>query len=78
MRFRKDFKEHSYLFLFFFFYPEMEIGEPKVFEVQTAGAGGRGDLDVEVTGPSGQPVDIKEKDSPKGKKITVVPDEEGE
>ena len=59
------------------FCTEMEVGEPKEFEVQTSGAGGRGNLEVEVTGPSRQPVDTKEKDSARGKKIDFVPEEEG-
>ena len=55
----------------------MEVGEPKEFDVQTSGAGGRGDLQVEVTGPARQPVRTKEKDAARGKKFEFTPEEEG-
>lgn len=55
----------------------MEVGEPKVFEVLTAGAGGQGDVDVKVVGPSQKPLKAKMIDTPEGKKIEILPEEEG-
>ncbi|XP_076819806.1 filamin-A-like isoform X4 [Clavelina lepadiformis] len=56
---------------------KMDVGKPKEFEVQTSGAGGQGKLDVDVIGPVKAPIHTEEKDTPKGKKYTFIPDEEG-
>ena len=55
----------------------MYVGEPKAFEVLTAGAGGQGNLEVDVVGPSQKPLKANMVDTPKGKKVELLPEEEG-
>nr|CAB3246486.1 filamin-C-like [Phallusia mammillata] len=56
---------------------KMEVGVPKVFDVLTAGAGGKGKVDVDVISPSKLPVHCHEKDISRGKEISFTPEEEG-
>lgn len=59
------------------FVAEMDVGIPKVFEVLTSGAGGKGKVDVDILSPSELPVSSKNKDTARGKEVSFTPDEEG-
>ncbi len=55
----------------------MTVGVPKKFEVDFGDAGGKGNLNVVVTSPSGKPVELDEEILPMRQKLSFTPLEEG-
>ena len=56
----------------------MEVGRTEEFEVKTLGAGGKGILDISVTGPNQRLVNINKKELQEGTKFSFTPTTEGE
>lgn len=55
----------------------MNVGEKQDFEVDTEDAGGKGDLNVAVVGPSKRKIPVQMRKTPHGQKCSFTPDEEG-
>ena len=61
-----------------FCFSALTVGKPKEFEVDVGDAGGRSDLKVTVTSPSGKKVPLEEDGVlPKCRKLKFTPEEEG-
>ena len=67
------------MFLTFDFSLALTVGKPKEFEVDVEDAGGKSDLKVTVTSPSGKKVPLEEESGvlPKCRKLKFTPEEEG-